>query len=548
MKEINHTEGNDATLRAVLKRQGELFPVELSEEVMAEVVSRIGKRTMCSCAVSDVGTVLIDISGELPSGGYVIAVYGKLDGMRWRSACRGLHVTKVTMPGVGNGIATDSDAYDIEMEVEMYKQPSSEAAIQRHNEDREAHADIRNLIPDNAVTDPFYVHTDNNYSDEDKEKLAGLSNYDDGEVRQMIADTNAHFADYYTKDESYPGTTVDELLEGKQDTISDLAAIRSGARSGASAYQKPDGGIPIEDLTIEAQNTIAGKVDKVPGKGLSTNDYTDADKTKLSGLSNYDDSEVRQMISDTDARFADYYTKDESYPAADLDLMFKEKQNKETGKGLSTNDYTTADKSKLAGISAGAQVNVIESIRVNGIAAVVTNKAASVTLPNATTSAAGLMSDEDKTKLAGLVGLPVCEGVTAANFFGYGGDWDATFCSLRVRWNHDYELDMEDIMLGIDDDVENGFKLTLCTDDSSVIASHRNELKVSFDLPSETDAYADDFAEMSVKIFDDNGREIEELLMSDELKVKPGYHYTLLLSLENGRLILDHKRYKLPEV
>lgn len=212
MKEINHTEGNDATLRAVLKRQGELFPVELSEEVMAEVVSRIGKRTTCGCAVSDVGTVLIDISGELPSGGYVIAVYGKLDGMRWRSACRGLHITKVTMPGVGNGIATDSDAYDIEMEVEMYKQPSSEAAIQRHNEDREAHADIRNLIPDNAVTDPFYVHTDNNYSDEDKDKLAGLSNYDDTQVRQMIADTNAHFANYYTKAKSYSSTEVDTLL------------------------------------------------------------------------------------------------------------------------------------------------------------------------------------------------------------------------------------------------------------------------------------------------------------------------------------------------
>lgn len=32
---------------------------------------------------------------------------------------------------------------------------------------------------------------------------------------------------------------------------------------------------------------LAGKVDKVEGKGLSTNDYTTAEKTKLSGLSNY---------------------------------------------------------------------------------------------------------------------------------------------------------------------------------------------------------------------------------------------------------------------
>lgn len=34
--------------------------------------------------------------------------------------------------------------------------------------------------------------------------------------------------------------------------------------------------------------TLAGgKVDKVEGKGLSTNDYTDADKIKLDGLENY---------------------------------------------------------------------------------------------------------------------------------------------------------------------------------------------------------------------------------------------------------------------
>ena len=41
---------------------------------------------------------------------------------------------------------------------------------------------------------------------------------------------------------------------------------------------------------------------------------------------------------------------------------------KEDGKGLSTNDYTTDEKSKLEGIEAGAEVNVIESVSVNGSA------------------------------------------------------------------------------------------------------------------------------------------------------------------------------------
>lgn len=43
--------------------------------------------------------------------------------------------------------------------------------------------------------------------------------------------------------------------------------------------------------------TIEGKVDKVSGKGLSTNDYTTAEKSKLAGLSNYNDAEVRELIS-----------------------------------------------------------------------------------------------------------------------------------------------------------------------------------------------------------------------------------------------------------
>lgn len=42
---------------------------------------------------------------------------------------------------------------------------------------------------------------------------------------------------------------------------------------------------------------IAGKVDRQTGKGLSTNDYTTEEKTKLAGLSNYNDSEVRELIT-----------------------------------------------------------------------------------------------------------------------------------------------------------------------------------------------------------------------------------------------------------
>lgn len=44
------------------------------------------------------------------------------------------------------------------------------------------------------------------------------------------------------------GDDLDDKLGEKQDEISDLASIRSGASAGASAYQKPLTGIPASDL------------------------------------------------------------------------------------------------------------------------------------------------------------------------------------------------------------------------------------------------------------------------------------------------------------
>ena len=55
---------------------------------------------------------------------------------------------------------------------------------------------------------------------------------------------------------------------------------------------------------------------------------------------------------------------------------------KETGKGLSTNDYTTAEKQKLANIADGAQVNKMESVKVNGAAqAIAADKSVNISVP-----------------------------------------------------------------------------------------------------------------------------------------------------------------------
>lgn len=75
------------------------------------------------------------------------------------------------------------------------------------------------------------------------------------------------------------------------------------------------------------------------------------------------------------------------------------KVDKVAGKGLSTNDFTNAYKTKLIGIEAGAEVNRIERIYLNGNLLEIENK--NVNIPLATTTTAGAMSARDKRELAG---------------------------------------------------------------------------------------------------------------------------------------------------
>ena len=95
---------------------------------------------------------------------------------------------------------------------------------------------------------------------------------------------------------------VGDALAGKQNTISDLEAIRTGAAKGATALQS----VPSTYRTASEQDTIdSGKVDKVTGKGLSTNDYTNAAKAKVDAIpanpkytdTVYDDTALKERVA-----------------------------------------------------------------------------------------------------------------------------------------------------------------------------------------------------------------------------------------------------------
>lgn len=142
---------------------------------------------------------------------------------------------------------------------------------------------------------------------------------------------------------------------------------------------------------------LGGKVDKEFKTGsqsqykvLSDNNLTDELVTKINNAGdssfsgNYGDLRSKPSINGHELASGENSLETLGIQAAG-DYATKtelgNKVSKEDGKGLSTEDYTTAEKTKLGGIQTGAQVNVIESVKVNGIAQEADGKAVNIAVP-----------------------------------------------------------------------------------------------------------------------------------------------------------------------
>lgn len=86
---------------------------------------------------------------------------------------------------------------------------------------------------------------------------------------------------------------------------------------------------------------------------------------------------------------------------------------KDGSKVLSTNDYTTTEKNKLAGIASGAEVNKIDAIQTNGTTLSINNKTVNIPLMTGATSSAN--------SVAGLV--PVATSANRTKFLRGDGTW-----------------------------------------------------------------------------------------------------------------------------
>lgn len=119
-------------------------------------------------------------------------------------------------------------------------------------------------------------------------------------------------ADYHPATKKFVDDALNTLIDsapGTLDTLNEIAAAL-GDDPNFAATLTTQIASKLDTATFNAHNTDTtkhitaserttwnNKVDQVAGKGLSENDYTDAEKAKLAGLSNYDDSSLDGRVT-----------------------------------------------------------------------------------------------------------------------------------------------------------------------------------------------------------------------------------------------------------
>lgn len=174
------------------------------------------------------------------------------------------------------------------------------------------------------------------------------------------------------------------------DEIAKLATVEQGAqkntvssvagKQGDVLLDKYDVGLGLVDNTADADKPVStavaaaltNKVDKAAGKVLSDENYTTADKDKVAGIQA--GAQVNAVTSVSGRIGAVTLTKEDvGLPNVDNTTDINKpistatasalsgKVDKVSGKGLSESDYTTAEKTKLAGVAAEATKNRADS-------------------------------------------------------------------------------------------------------------------------------------------------------------------------------------------
>lgn len=253
-------------------------------------------------------------------------------------------------------------------------------------------------------------HTVNGYTDDDGVVHEGLGT--------KVSTLETKVGNVYTKSEVDAKVSSVMRYKGSKDTYAELpsegneigdvwnivgADAENNVRAGdnfawnGTGWDNLGGAVVLDGYATK--DDLDGKVDKVEGSRLMTS----AEGEKLAGIATGAEVNVVKSVDETE------FTLDENgklnIKALGQDKItgladaLAGKVSTETGKGLSSNDYTDAEKEKLGAIEAGSQVNILEAISIGGTDAPISDK--KVDIPVATAEKLGVVkSSSAKDQIA----------------------------------------------------------------------------------------------------------------------------------------------------
>ena len=309
--------------------------------------------------------------------------------------------TDVKVHGLGSAAYTDSTAYDAKGDADAALKAAKEYANSKDTSIAEAKA-----AGDNAQTAVNAL----------SEKVGTVPS--DKTVVQMIADakTAATYDDTAIKASIKTNTDAITKLNGA-DTVD--GSVDKKIKDAINKFATD----VSDDSTVNTFKELIDYAASHQGEYSTLSGEVQNNTTAIATLNGTGAGSVSKTVSD-------------AVDAAKTELQgnIDGKVDKVDGKGLSTNDYTAAEKTKLTGIAEGAQVNVIEEIQVNGTKVAPSGKKVNISIP---TGALASKSEVAKTDLAAALKTEIEGKVNSADC----GDIISHDASEFAVANHNHKIE-----------------------------------------------------------------------------------------------------------
>lgn len=313
--------------------------------------------------------------------------------------------TDVAVKGLGSAAYTDADAYD--------KSGDADAALAS----AKSYADGK----DSAIAAAKKAGTDAQSAvDALSDKVGTVT--EGKTVVQMIADAQTAA--------TYNDTAVKASIKSNADAIATLngASTVTGSVDKKIADAINDFSTKVsEDGTVNTFKELIDYAATHKGEYSTLSGDVQKNTTAIATLNGTGAGSVSKTVNDA-----------VDTAQATLQGNIDKKVDKVAGKGLSTNDYTKDEKTKLEGVATGAQVNVIETVKVNGVALTPSDKAVDITVPTGALADKNEVAEADlaaalKTKINGKVDSADCGDIIshdAAEFAAAGHNHDTVYSKL----------------------------------------------------------------------------------------------------------------------